>query len=127
MKIEWKDGLLFIEIKITFDGRSKIIKNIVIDTGASHTLISQDEVDELGIRVTGDDHFITSFGIGGEEHAFIRTIDAIEIEDYKIENIELDFTAFRFQGVNGLLGLDVLMAGKFNIDLDNLELLRLQS
>ncbi|MBB6690441.1 clan AA aspartic protease [Cohnella xylanilytica] len=127
MKIEWKDGLLFTEIKVTFNGRSKIINNVVIDTGASHTLISQDEVDELGIRVTRDDHFITSFGIGGEEHAFIKTIEAIEIEDYRIENIELDFAAFRYQGVNGLLGLDVLMAGKFNIDLNKLELLRLQS
>lgn len=94
MKIAFKNGLLVTEIKITFNGQSKIIKNIVIDTGASHTLISQDEADELGIRVTKDDHFITSFGIGGEEHAFIKTVQAIEIGDYSLKNVELDFTSF---------------------------------
>jgi len=126
MKIEFREGLLLTELKITFNGRSKIVKNIVIDTGASHTLISQDEVDELGIRVTKDDHFITSFGIGGEEHAFIKTVHSIEIGDYSLKDIELDFTSFKYHNINGLLGLDILMAGKFNIDLYNLELLRLQ-
>ncbi|MDI4646929.1 retropepsin-like aspartic protease [Cohnella hashimotonis] len=126
MKIELRDGLLFTELKITFNGRSKTVKNIVIDTGASHTLISQDEVDDLGIRVTKDDHFVASYGIGGEEHAFIKTIQSIEIGDYSLTNVELDFTSFKYHNINGLLGLDILMTGKFNIDLYNLELLRLQ-
>ncbi len=50
MKFEYRDGLLFTTIILIFEGRTKIIDNIVIDTGASHTLISQDVVDELGIR-----------------------------------------------------------------------------
>lgn len=60
MQIEYREGLLFTEVTIQYKGQSKLIKDIVIDTGASHTLISQDAVDEIDIRATKDDHFITS-------------------------------------------------------------------
>jgi predicted aspartyl protease len=126
MQIEYRDGLLFTEVTIQYNGQSKLINNILIDTGASHTLISQDAVDEIDIRATREDHFITSFGIGGEEHAFIKTIESIEIGDYLIKDVELDFTSFMYLNINGLLGLDILLQGKFNIDLFNLELKRLQ-
>lgn len=126
MKIEYREGLLFTEITIKYNGQRKVLKNIVIDTGASHTLISQDAVDEIDIRATRDDHFITSFGIGGEEHAFIKTVDSVEIGDYLLKGIELDFTSFKHHTIDGLLGLDILLKGKFNIDLFNLELQRLQ-
>jgi hypothetical protein len=52
MNIEYRDGLLFTEITVHFNEQKKVISNIVIDTGASHSLISQDEVDEIGILVS---------------------------------------------------------------------------
>ncbi|MET3846486.1 MULTISPECIES: retropepsin-like aspartic protease [unclassified Paenibacillus] len=126
MKIEYRDGLLFTEVTVHFNGQKKTINNIVIDTGASHSLISQDEVDDIGIRVTLEDDIITSYGIGGKEHAFTKKIEAIQVGEYTLRNIQLDFTSFRYHTINGLLGLDILINGKFNIDLDKLELLRLQ-
>ncbi|MFD3272876.1 retropepsin-like aspartic protease [Paenibacillus dendritiformis] len=126
MKIEYKDGLLFTEIVIGFNGQKKVINNVVIDTGASHTLISQDEVDDIGIKVTVEDDIIASFGIGGKEHAFTKTIQSIAIGDYTLRNVSLDFTSFKYHNINGLLGLDILLNGKFHIDLDKLELLSLQ-
>ncbi|MFD0616892.1 aspartyl protease family protein [Paenibacillus sp. GCM10027629] len=53
------------------------LNNIVIDTGASHTLISQDEVDDIGVRVSAEDQIVTSYGIGGKEHAFIKKIESV--------------------------------------------------
>jgi len=126
MQIEFREGLLFTEVTIQYKGKSKLIKNVVIDTGASHTLISQDAVDDIDIWATKDDHFITSFGIGGEEHAFIKMIDTIEVGEYLVKDVEIDFTSFKYHNINGLLGLDILLEGKFNIDLYNLELKRLQ-
>jgi len=126
MKIEYREGLLFTEITIQYNGQRKVLKDIVIDTGASHTLLSQDAVDDIDIRVTRDDHFITSFGIGGEEHAFIKTVDSVEVGEYLINEMELDFTSFKHHNIDGLLGLDILMKGSFIIDLFNLELQRLQ-
>jgi len=126
MKIEFREGLLFTELTIEYNGQRKLLNNIVIDTGASHTLISQDAVDEIDIRATRDDHFITSFGIGGAEHAFIKTVESIQIGDYLIKDIELDFSSFQHDNIHGLLGLDILIKGNYIIDLNNLELHRLQ-
>jgi predicted aspartyl protease len=126
MQIEFRDGLLFTEITIHFNGRSKVINNIVIDTGASNSLISQDEVDDIGIKVTLEDEIITSYGIGGKEHAFVKTVELIEVGDFILKHVQLDFTSFKYHKINGLLGLDILMSGRFNIDLHKLVLLRLQ-
>ena len=38
MRIEYRDGLLFTTIKIIYKSKEKQINNIVIDTGASHSL-----------------------------------------------------------------------------------------
>ena len=38
MKIEYRDGLLFTTIEIWYEGKSKVIDNIVIDTGASKSI-----------------------------------------------------------------------------------------
>ncbi|WP_018883090.1 pepsin/retropepsin-like aspartic protease family protein [Paenibacillus massiliensis] len=48
----------------------------MIDTGASHTLISQDEVDDIGIQVGLEDEIVTSYGIGGKElhHSFVLNV-----------------------------------------------------
>jgi predicted aspartyl protease len=126
MHIEYRDGLLFTTITIHFNGYTKIINNIVIDTGASHTLLSQDEVDDIGIKVTLEDDIITSYGIGGKEHAFTKTVQAVGVGDFILRDIQLDFTSFKYHNVNGLLGLDILLNGRFNIDLNNLKLFRPQ-
>ena len=87
-------------------------------------MISQDEVDEIGILVSMEDEIITSYGIGGKEHAFSKRIDGIQVGDFILKDVYIDFTSFKYHNINGLLGLDVLMEGKFNIDLKKFKLLR---
>ncbi|MCZ0756836.1 aspartyl protease, partial [Anoxybacillus sp. J5B_2022] len=45
MQIEYRDGLLFTSIEIVYRGKTKRIDNMVIDTGAAKTLISQHAVE----------------------------------------------------------------------------------
>lgn len=49
MKIKHKYGLLLVDIILTFNGRSKVIENMLVDTGAARTLISQDVVEDIGL------------------------------------------------------------------------------
>ncbi|WP_018248366.1 retropepsin-like aspartic protease [Orenia marismortui] len=109
-------------IEITYRGKSKIIDNIVVDTGASNSLISQEEVDEIGIRISKDDKIVTFYGIGGTEHAFIKTIDEVKIGELKLNNFSIDFTLLPYEDINGLLGIDILIEGGFIIDLDILKI-----
>lgn len=122
MNIEYRDGLLFTDIEISFKGKSKIINNVVVDTGAAQTLISQDAVDDIGIKVSGDDEVVTSYGIGGKEHAFVKTIDRVKLGEFVLDNCSLDFTSFQYDDINGLIGLDLLIEAGFIIDLKKLKM-----
>jgi predicted aspartyl protease len=122
MKINYKYGLHLVDINLTFNDKSVLIKNMVVDTGASKTLISQDVVEEIGLQVDVHDKIVTYFGIGDKEHAFRKRVDHIQIDDYRIENIEIDFDDFGYEDISGLLGLDILMNAGFKIDLLKLQL-----
>ena len=75
MKITYKYGLLLVDIELTFNGVSKVIKNMVVDTGAAKTLISQDVVEDINLHVDLHDKIVTYFGVGGKEHAFRKKIE----------------------------------------------------
>lgn len=49
MKIEFRNGLLFTSIGLTFRGSALVIENVVIDTGAAETLLSPEAVEEIGL------------------------------------------------------------------------------
>ncbi|KKM12047.1 aspartyl protease [Clostridiales bacterium PH28_bin88] len=122
MNIEHRDGLLFTSIEVSYKGKSKTIENIVIDTGASQSLISQDCVDDIGIKVSGEDEIVSSYGIGGKEYAFIKRVDKVIVGEFAVENYSVDFTSFQYEDINGLLGLDILLNAGFIIDLKKLRM-----
>ena len=122
MKLDYRDGLVFTELEITYNDRVKTLDNIVLDTGATKSLISQDVVDDIGIRVSKEDDIVMSYGIGGKEPAFIKQIDKIMLGDYVQENVSLDFSRIDYDDINGLLGLDLLMEGGFIIDLNYMKM-----
>ncbi|HHW36293.1 MAG TPA: clan AA aspartic protease [Bacillales bacterium] len=124
MKIKYKYGLLLVDITLAYNGKSIVIENMVVDTGAAKTLISQDAVENIGLHVDLNDRIVTYFGIGGKEHAFRKQVDQIQIGDFTIEEVEVDFNDFGYEDINGLLGLDLLMKAGFNIDLLNLQMVR---
>lgn len=120
MKIQYRDDLLFTSIEISYKGKSKMIDNIFIDTGAVGTIISPDAVDDIGIYAELGDRIMGYYGVGGSIHnAFIKTIDEIKVGTQSSRNIEIDFGLI---DTNGLLGLDILMNLGVVIDLKNLNL-----
>lgn len=70
METCFRDGLLFTSILVTFCGCSKIIDNVVIDTGAAETIISPDAVEEIGVIAELDDSISSFYGVGGSLHNF---------------------------------------------------------
>ena len=70
MKLEFRGGLFFTSLKISYDGKSKIIENIVVDTGATETIISPDVVEDIGIEAKISDSVNSFYGIGGDLHSF---------------------------------------------------------
>ncbi|WP_248930351.1 retropepsin-like aspartic protease [Paenibacillus hamazuiensis] len=121
MKIDLVERLLQTSITINYKGQALIIDKLVIDTGASHTLLSVDAVADVGVYFETGDEIISAFGIGGEESCFRKTFDSVTLGDFQIENFKLDVGALHEKlEINGLLGLDLLMAANIVLDLSEL-------
>ena len=124
MGIQFRDGLLFTSIQLSFMGVSKIIKNVVIDTGAAETIISPDAVEDIGIIAEHDDSVNSFYGVGGSLHNFFsKKVDEIGFGKVRLNEIKLDFGVIDPNGyINGLIGLDLLMKLGAIIDLKSLTL-----
>ncbi|SNS64392.1 Aspartyl protease [Anaerovirgula multivorans] len=123
MKIDFRDGLLFTSISINFEGKEKVINNVIIDTGAAHSHISSDIAEEIGIVYENGDRLITMFGIGGEDFAFRKSVSQVKLGPLVFENYPLDFGFLDIEnGINGLIGLDLLIQSKAVIDLGALKI-----
>lgn len=121
MKVELADGLLQTSITINYKGQTLTLDKLVIDTGASHTLLSADAVADLGVYFETGDEIISAFGIGGEENCFRKSFDSVNLGDLQVNNFKLDIgTLHEKLEINGLLGLDMLMAANVVLDLSKL-------
>lgn len=124
MEIVYRDGLLYTSITIVYKGCSKTINNIVIDTGASDSIVSVDAVDDIGIYAEVGDKIISLSGVGGSLHnAFVKKIDCVKFGNLTVNNFEMDFGIIDNKGeINGLLGLDLLIKAGAIIDLKRFKL-----
>jgi predicted aspartyl protease len=116
---------LYVALEVIYKGKRKIINDVILDTGAAHTIISPDAVIELGVEPEGEDEFITMYGIGGEQYAYRKQIEGIKLCGYEIKDLKIDFGLIDERGkINGLLGLDILLGLNVNINLKELVLTR---
>lgn len=121
MKVDLVDGLLQTLITINYKGQALTIDKLVIDTGASHTLLSADIVADIGVYFENGDEIVSAFGIGGEENCFRKSFDSVMLGDFRIEDFKIDVGALHEKlGINGLLGLDLLMAANIVLDMEEL-------
>lgn len=120
MKIIHQDGLLFTTLEIKYQGKKKMIKKIVIDTGVQ-TIISPDAVFDIGIKYGLGDRIVGAYGIGGRQYAFEKQVEAVRFDSFSIGPCNIDFGLIDTEGnINGLLGLDLLMEAGVVIDFKNL-------
>jgi len=109
---------------IFFRGKSIVIDNIVVDTGAAETIISPDVVEEIDIFAELDDYVHSFYGVGGSLHNFFsKQVEEINLGSVSLSKVKLDFGVIDPRGnINGLLGLDILMSLNAVIDLKQLTL-----
>lgn len=124
MQIELIDDLLQTSMTIYYKDRSLKIDNLVIDTGAAHSILSSDIVSQIGIKFQNGDTLVRSFGIGGDEYSFRKQVDKIQLGDLILNDISIDFGIFHeeIDYINGLIGLDILKSGEMIIDLQKMEM-----
>ena len=118
-KLQLKDGLLYTSINLRHEDKCIVVNNVIIDTGAFHTIIAPDFLEELDVALSDEDELVKASGYGGTVSYSVRKkIDSIECEDLKINDIKIDFGEIDpNERVNGLIGLDFLRKAGVILDL----------
>jgi predicted aspartyl protease len=116
--------LPFTELTVYYNKQSIRLPQVLIDTGSSSTILKLDVVEEIGLTVELDDVLGTISGVGGSEFVFFKTVDAIEVSGFRIENFQVDIGTMNY-GINidGIVGMDFLLQAKGIIDLNELILI----
>ena len=119
-QLKFKNGLLYADITIVHEDKTIYINDVIIDTGASHSIILPDFLYESDIGFDDNDMLVVMSGIGGAEASAIRKrIESISIGNISLKDVVIDFGVVDPKDrINGLIGLDFLRAAKIIIDLD---------
>lgn len=124
VKIELKNGLLYTSIELKHEGKNIIVNDVIIDTGAFHTIISPNFLEELQAEFADDDMLIEAYGYGGaSSYAVRKRIDTISCDDITLSDFKIDFGEIDpDEKVNGLLGLDFFMKSQIVLDIAELNM-----
>ncbi|MEK0315698.1 retropepsin-like aspartic protease [Cohnella sp. 56] len=110
-------------ITIKHHGKTIIIPEVVVDTGAAESILSIDAVEALFNDCEPEDQIRFMTGIGGREASVRRMIDQVKFHSFQMKDVRIDFGRIgEYSEINGLIGLDILIPGKFIIDLNRLRI-----
>jgi hypothetical protein len=120
--LHYKNGLLYASVILREGDKSIIINDVIVNTGAYHTIILADYLEDLDVAFTEDDELVKSSGYGGLQMSSVRKrIDKLTIGDISLTNMKVDFGEIDpCERVNGLIGLDFLRSAEVIIDLVDL-------
>lgn len=111
-----RDSLVVIPVFLNGRGPYKFL----LDTGATHTLLSRQVADQLNIPVNiaagGTQALMTA---AGSVPVTIRTIGMVQIGDVQLMAIPIavaDFDLLRYLHIDGIIGADYLKQFKISID-----------
>lgn len=105
--------------KIAYNGKEKVLKNAVIDTGAAETIVNSLNVMNIGLKPEYIDDVCFTYGIGGEIPYFKKQVDSISVDDFEFKNIIVDFGEIDYTGeVSAVIGLNFLEKMRAVIDVE---------
>lgn len=123
MNIRLREGLLFVAIKLEFQGRRLELHDCLLDTGSAGTIFSTDRLLLLGIQYEPNDVVHQIHGIGGTEFVFTKKIDRLSLDDLTVVDFEIEVGAMEYGFLmDGIIGLDFLLAVRSIIDLDQMQI-----
>lgn len=118
--LEYKHGLLYTTLTIKHEEKEVVVNDVIVDTGASHSIISPVFLEMLDTEIALDDEIVNAYGLGrGMCSSLRKTIDKVSCSDIYLTDFKIDFGEIDPQDrVNGLLGLDFLKKANTVIDLE---------
>jgi len=118
--IIFKDGLIYTDATLTHGSKNVIIKNALIDTGSSSTVISSEIAHKLGLKPEANDLINSVQGVGGSESVYEKKIDSIKFDVSAASNFHIQVGAMDYGiELEAIIGLDLLIKCSAILDLNN--------
>ncbi len=123
MKLRLEGRLPFTSATLRFAGRELILDEVLVDTGSAGSVFSADVVAPLGIEPEGSDRIRRILGVGGSEFVYSKRVEELALGEMSIKDFEIQVGAMRYGfPLEGIVGMDFLVATRAILDLDALEL-----
>ena len=124
IKIKELSELPFIEVIVTFRGRSLKLENVLIDTGSAGTIFNVNKLEEIKVKPEPNDVTQTIQGVGGLEFVYTKDIDQISINDeIEVQNFHVELGSMDYGlEIDGILGYDFMKEVGLTIDLQQLNI-----
>lgn len=123
MKLRVEGGLLFVSAEVVIGGMAHRFDQVLIDTGSAGTLFAADRLLDLGVVAEPQDRLLRIRGVGGSEFVFAKQIERVSVGELTVTNFEIEIGAMDYGfPVDGILGLDFLLATRAVIDLAGMEI-----
>ena len=117
MKFQLKHSLPFIDVTLSHQGKSILLKNILIDTGSAGTCFNADDVIDIGIKLMPDCSLRHISGVGGTEWVFETTLDKIIVGSSSLKQFTIEVGEMNYGfGISGIIGTDYFSRAKLTID-----------
>ncbi len=118
ISLSLRDGLIYIDAILAHGNNSVTIKNALVDTGSSSTVISRDIAHNLGLKPEPIDIINSVQGIGGSETVIEKKIDVIEIDNVAATNFNIQIGAMQYGfEIDAIVGTDILKQAKAIVNL----------
>lgn len=122
IKLDLKYGLPFCTVKLSYNGKSMNISNVLLDTGSGGTVFKMDVVEKIGITIEDDDVIETISGVGGSEFVYKKDVNSIALGDLELHNFKIEVGVMDYGfDINGILGMNFMKKAGAVIDLDKME------
>jgi hypothetical protein len=123
VKLYLEGGLPYLAVTLRFAGRQLRLDRVLLDTGSAGSVFAADAVDVLGIGPESTDRLRRILGVGGSEFVYSKRVEELALGDMRVRGFEIQVGAMRYGfPLDGIVGMDFLLATRAVIDLGTLEL-----
>jgi Aspartyl protease len=116
-------GLPFVAVTVPFQGQTLVLEYVLLDTGSGGTVFKTDDLKQLGLVPLPTDWLRFLRGIGGDEAAIEKSIEALHVGPLVAAPFAIQIGAVDYDiTMDGILGLDFLLHAYAIINLDSRQL-----
>lgn len=115
MRFEFHQGLIWVPIKIVYEGKTVVIDRCILDTGSATTAL---DIDLVTFNYQKPAFIRRLCGLGGgTQEVICQIIDSFSIDSIALHQVEIEFGDISSHfGISGFIGNDILQRFCFTID-----------